>query len=271
MNDAKMQHQIELELLFNKNQLLKRIREEFTECKEFDFIEYITEKGIPQSFGIELMAQMALHKRANVSTIIGCLRHLCHSAQQCADLLYKSMEADLVDWSPDLEVFIVRFTISDDVQRELDMFQFPLPMVVPPEKVRSNKENGYLTSEGSIILRKNHHMDDVCLDHINRMNQVKLRINQNVAKMVKNQWRNLDKKKVDETNQDFIARKKAFEKYDKVAKDVLNILEKEGSEMYLTHKYDKRGRVYCQGYHVTYQGNAWNKAVIEFAEGEVIV
>jgi len=38
----------------------------------------------------------------------------------------------------------------------------------------------------------------------------------------------------------------------------------------LTHKYDKRGRCYSQGYHVNPQGNDWNKAVIEFAEKEPV-
>jgi DNA-directed RNA polymerase len=41
-----------------------------------------------------------------------------------------------------------------------------------------------------------------------------------------------------------------------------------GNRFWLTHKYDKRGRTYCQGYHVSYQGNDYNKACIEFADGE---
>jgi DNA-directed RNA polymerase len=43
-----------------------------------------------------------------------------------------------------------------------------------------------------------------------------------------------------------------------------------GNEFYLTHRYDKRGRCYAQGYHVNPQGNDWNKAVIELAEKEVV-
>ena len=74
-----------------------------------------------------------------------------------------------------------------------------------------------------------------------------------------------------ETRADFEKRRRAFEKYDRTAKDVIGLLQQEGSEFYLTHKYDKRGRTYCQGYHVTYQGAPWNKAVIEFADQEVTV
>ena len=127
-----------------------------------------------------------------------------------------------------------------------------------------------LTSGGSIILRNNHHNDDVCLDHINRVNKIRFVINTDTATMVKNKWRNLDKPKEGETKEDFEKRKKAFEKYDRTAKDVISLLVKEGNEFHLTHKYDKRGRIYCQGYHVSYQAAPWNKAVIEFADQEII-
>lgn len=270
MQDAMTQHQMELERLFNKNQLLPRIRQEFIQCKDVDFRKYMEAKGIPPEFGIELLTQMALHKRADLPILVGCLQYLCNSAQDCADLLYKAALADLVDWSPDLQIFVVKFTISNDVQQELDRFQFPLPMVVAPKEVVHNKQSGYLLTKGSIILRNNHHDEDVCLDHINRMNAIKLTINRDVATMVKNKWRNLDKPKEGETREDFERRRRAFEKYDRTAKDVIGLLQKEGSDFYLTHKYDKRGRTYCQGYHVTYQGATWNKAVVEFANQELV-
>lgn len=276
MQDALTQHQLqelhqkELEHLYNKNQLLPRIRSVFNEYTDFKFRDYCKAKNIPPDFGIECLTQMALHKRATLPIMVGCLQSMAESPQECADLLYLCAEADLMDWIPDLQQFVVIFTISAEVQEELDRFQFPLPMVVPPKLVKNNKENGYLTSKGSIILRNNHHMDDVCLDHINRVNAMRLTINHEVARMVKNKWRNLDKPKEGEAKQDFERRRRAFEKYDRTAKDVIKLLQQNGSDFYLTHKFDKRGRTYCQGYHVTYQGAAWNKAVIEFANQEVI-
>lgn len=270
MQDAKRQHQMELEQLFNKNQLLPRIRAEFTECKEFNFAEYMEEHGIPAKFGIECLVQMALHKRADLTIMVGCLQALTTTPQECADLLLKCAIADLIDWSPDLEIFVVKFTISADVQAELDCFQFPLPMIVEPTYVEHNMQTGYLNSKGSLILRNNHHEDDVCLDHINRMNRIKLTLNQQTVKLVKNKWRNLDKAKQGETKADFDRRRKAFEKYDRTAKDVIGLLQSHGEDFYLTHKYDKRGRTYCQGYHVTYQGAAWNKAVVEFSNKELV-
>lgn len=260
--------QIKLEQLFNKNQLMPRIKEEFTNCIQFNFLGYMMEKQIDILFGLDLLAQMALHKRTTLTTLIGILRHhFDNDGQKTADAIYKAADNDLVDYDPQIRMFIVRFEVSDDVQDQLDRFQFPLPMVVPPLQVRTNKQTGYLTSGGSIILKHNHHDDDVCLDHINRMNAIPFTINQHTASMVKNTWRNLDKVKPGESKDEFNRRKKAFDKYDRTAKDVIGFLPE---KFYLTHKYDKRGRVYCQGYHVTYQGAPWNKAVIEFADQELV-
>lgn len=177
---------------------------------------------------------------------------------------------DLVDWSAALKLFIVKFDISPEVQAEIDRFQYPLPMVIKPMKVRNNHDTGYILSRNSLILKKNHHDDDICLDHINRVNNIKFTLNFDTAHMIANSWRNLDKPKSGETKQDFDRRVRAFEKYDRTAKDVINLLVQYGNEFYLTHKYDKRGRIYCQGYHVNYQGAAWNKAVIELADKEFV-
>jgi DNA-directed RNA polymerase len=185
-------------------------------------------------------------------------------------MILKAAQADLMDWSPNLELFIVRFQISPETQEELDRFMYPLPMVVEPKPIRTNKDTGYFLGSGSVILKNNHHGDDVCLDHLNRVNRIKLTINMAVVKMVHNKWKNLERIKPGETREEFAARKKAFVKYDRVARDVVEFLMQESDHFYLTHKYDKRGRVYSQGYHVSDQGNDWNKAVIEFANREVI-
>ena len=71
--------------------------------------------------------------------------------------------------------------------------------------------------------------------------------------------------------EDYQKRVRAFQKYDRTARDVMTMVEVSGNgEFYLTHRYDKRGRCYSQGYHINYQGNSWNKAVVEFANGEVV-
>lgn len=267
-----LEFQIEIEKLFHKNQLFPRIKGEFTTCEEFDFEKHMLDHDIDVRFGFDLLVQMVLHKRANLPTLVGALRkHFDGDCQLTTDELLKAVQADLVDWSPVARQFIVKFGISPDVQEDLDRYQYPLPMVVPPKELTSNLDSGYYTGTGSVILRQNHHEEDVCLDHLNQVNKTKFRINQDVATTIKNRWRNLDKPKPDEEQGEYQKRVKAFEKYDRTAHDVMLHLGLAGEgEFYLTHKYDKRGRTYCQGYVVNYQGTAWNKAVIEFANQEVV-
>lgn len=272
--------QIETEKLFHKNQLFPRIKAEFFNSelrKGYDFRSHMLKHGINPDFGFDLLVQMVLHKRTTLPVLVGILRkhykgEIDGGCQRTTDELLKACEADLVDWNPGTRQFIIRYDITSDVQEELDRYQYPLPMVVEPREIKTNEDTGYYTSRNSVILRQNHHDEDVCLDHLNRMNQVKLRINAKVVMTIKNSWRNLDKPKPDEEREDYLKRVRAFERYDRSVHDVLFHLGiANENEFWLTHKYDKRGRTYCQGYYVNYQGHSWNKAVVEFVNQEVTV
>ncbi len=272
-NQALTQQQIDLERLYNKNQLIPRIRAEFEENPDVDFDKVFEHYQIPKALGYAFLVQLVLHKRCSLGTMVAILRHHCDTAQEVADHIKTMCEADLAHWQPYSSTLIVAINITQDVQHELDLFQFPLPMVVEPKQVISNRDTGYLSdpvNKGSVILKKNHHEDDVCLDHINRMNKVRFKLDMETAHMIQNSWRNLDKPKEGETKEDFEKRKKAFDKYDRTAKAVMAEINRIGDHFHLTHKYDKRGRVYSQGYHVNYQGAAWNKAVIQLADAEVV-
>ena len=267
--DILIQKQMELEQLYSKHNTNRRIRDEFIQTEVFGPI--MEAAGIPEDFGYDVLVQMALHKRCDLPTLVGILRHHFdvekNSCQLTADMILRCAHADLLDWNDELFQFIVIYTITDDIQEEIDRFQYPLPMVVAPRRISTNKDTGYLVNgRGSVILKDNHHEDDVCLDHLNRLNAIPFSIDLETATMVKNQWRNLDKPKQGESNEEFMERVRAFEKYDRTAKDVIDRVTEYGNEFYLTHAYDKRGRTYCRGYHVNYQGNEWNKAAVQLAE-----
>jgi len=265
--DALVNKQLELEKLYSKNQLIPRIKEEF-KASEIPFQKHMEEQGIDIEFGFNLLVQMALHKRATLPTLVGILRHHFDNSQATADALLKASEIGLVDWHEELRVFIVRFTISDELQLELDRFQFPLPMIIPPNRIKNNKTSGYLTGSNSVILQDNHHDEDVCLDHLNRVNQTRFTINQDVVRFIQNKWKNLDHAKPGEDLKIFEQRRKAFAKYDSTTKMVIQLVLEQSEVFHLTHRYDKRGRIYPMGYHINYAGNDWNKACVEFADKE---
>lgn len=267
--EDKVTTQIEMERMYAKNQLIHRIKKEFLDAGA---LEGLAEKGIDGAFGLDLLVQMYLHKRTTVEVLVGILwRHFLHHEnpfQACADALYEAVEKDLADYQ--MNQFVVKWMISPEVQKEIDQYQYPLPMIVPPNEIKDNKTTGYMTIKGSVILKNNHHEDDVCLEHLNKMNSIKLCINEHTLSMVRNEWKNLDQPKDGEEVKEYLKRVKAFEKYDKTSRDILDGLFMMGNEFYLTHKYDKRGRTYCQGYHVNTMGSPWNKALIEFADKELV-
>lgn len=267
--DSKYKLQTELERLYSKNELMPRMSQYFID-EGFDAL--FEEAGFDPKMGITLLVQMALHKRCDAATLIGIMKNHFDSPQECANTLEDMAEIGYVKWDDKLRIFITQFTIPASLQAEIDQFQFPLPMVVEPRKLKCNRDTGYLVSgaKASVILKDNHTEDDVCLDHLNRVNRVKLTLDIDTALMVENKWKDIDKRKSGETAEKFEKRKRAFVKYNKHALKVFDKLLEEGNEFYMTHRYDKRGRTYCQGYYVNPQGNEWNKATVAFANQEVV-
>lgn len=279
--------QSELERLFNKNQRTKRIKTEF----DIELFHTMCDNAnIPRDFCLNLVTQMVIHKRTNASVLIGILHHHFEfdtdgetrsrnrAMQATADALEAAIENDFVNYDRNRSEFIQSLFLTPEVTQELDRYQYPLPMIVTPKSVKNNRSNGYLssTTTDSLVVLKGTKADgfyedsDVCIEHLDSMNKIPLSINTDVVHLIDNKWKDLDKKRNGETNDAYQKRLKAFRRYDSSSKDVVNALSTMRDKIWLTHKYDRRGRVYCQGYHVTYQGNEWNKAMIEFSNKEVM-
>lgn len=263
--------QIELEELHAKSQLLPALREDYRPEIEAQLIEM----GINVEFALDLLAQAWLHKQAPVETFVGILRHHFETeakpAQACADAIWEACEVDLVDYDPqagEMGRIFFKHAPTAETQARIARFQYPLPMIEKPQEVRHNRQTGYRTIKDSLILKNNHHDEDICLDHINRVNGIKLKLNPDVVAFVQNSWKNLDKRKPGETREAYQKRVKAFHKYDTDARDVIDAMLLQGDGFWVTHRYDKRGRTYAAAYHCNYQGNDWSKAVIEFAQAE---
>lgn len=284
--------QEELEKLYASNQLIPTMREDFRQ--DFgDALMALEQEGeyqsvpCPMKFLLDLMVQAALHKRAPLEAMVSILAHhfkrldgIKNPYQACVDAIELAANHDLVDinertrsWDESLitEVVVI-YEVRPETQRRLDLFQYPLPMIEKPQEVRTNKDTGYRTIRGSLILKKNHIEEDICLDHINRLNSQALAVNQDAVQFMQNSWKNLDKRKLGEDREEFLARQKAFRKYDRTSRDVLAAMlvhQSKGEDgIYLTHKYDKRGRTYAQGYHFQYQSNDWCKACVTFFHKE---
>lgn len=262
--------QIMAEEVYAKHHMMPFLREGYAT----DFTESLDADGFDIRMGVEFLVQVALHKRVDISTMVGLLRRFFeaeeHPAQAAADAIYDLIDEGYAHWDQEDEKIIVRFQISKKIQDQLDLYQYPVPMVVPPQEVETNRDTGYFTIRNSLILKNNHHGEDICLDHINRVNAIPLAINADVSAFVKNRWKNIDRQKKDETVREFKDRQKAFNRFNRVSRQVIQELLGADRQFWLTHKVDKRGRTYCQGYHISYQSNDFSKALIEFADKEIL-
>jgi hypothetical protein len=122
---------------------------------------------------------------------------------------------------------------------------------------------------GSFILggRINYHTGNICLDHLNRMNSIQLKLNKPFLRKYEeaptftftDKDGNYDPDKEHQWEL-FIAN--SYRSYIK--------LVRAGNRFHLLHRYDKRGRCYAAGYHINTQGSSFKKAIVQLANAEVV-
>jgi len=152
--------------------------------------------------------------------------------------------------------------LPDEMMEFIINTQFLPPMLCEPLEVTNNSTSGYLTHNDSVILGKgNHHTGELCLDVINKMNKVCLKLDTAFLSHVEeNPTSVLDTQ--EKRDQWLVFKKQSYSFY--------LLIAKQSNEFYLTHKVDKRGRIYSQGYHLNTQGTPFKKAMVELANEELI-
>jgi hypothetical protein len=135
-------------------------------------------------------------------------------------------------------------------------------MVCEPLELKSNLDSGYLTHKDSLILgRGNHHAGDICLDVLNRMNRVALKLDTDFLRTVEEE---------PTFELDTSEKRSMWLNFKAQSARMYMLMHNLGNEFYLTHKVDKRGRIYAQGYHINTQGAAYKKAMVDLANEELV-
>ena len=146
---------------------------------------------------------------------------------------------------------------------------------------------------GSLILGNhiNHHDEDICIEHLDRMNAVPLQLNTALldAYQEKPKLSLAEKdalmpayvrecfnenpeqyKRIYAEHWETYKQKIQWEKFvEESAAKYAEVIDR-GNLFYLHHKYDKRGRTYAQGYHIDTQGASFKKAIVQLANTECI-
>lgn len=157
---------------------------------------------------------------------------------------------------------VSRIPLSERLVTFIEESQFLPPMVCEPLELTHNYSSGYLTHNDSLILGTgNHHDGDICLDVLNTMNKVALKLDTDfLCKVEEEPTFELDTQdKLDQWNR---FKEQSYMMY--------SLLASQGNRFYFNHKVDKRGRIYSVGYHVSTQGTSFKKASLEFAKEELV-
>ena len=138
--------------------------------------------------------------------------------------------------------------------------QYLPPMVCVPRTLTNNFTSGYLTHNDSVILGNgNQHDGDLCLDVLNTMNSVALKLNTAfLCSLEETPTFAIDT--AEKAHQWAAFKRQSYTFY--------SLIAQAGNRFFLTHKVDKRGRIYASGYHISTQGTSFKKAMIELHHEE---
>jgi hypothetical protein len=157
---------------------------------------------------------------------------------------------------------VSRIPLSERLLGFIERSECLPPMVCAPLELTHNFSSGYLTHNDSLILGSgNHHDGDICLDVLNLMNSVPLCLDTDFLSQVE------EEPTFTFEDQDQVEHWQAFKRQ---SYHFYLTLVEHGNRFYFTHKVDKRGRIYSQGYHLNSQGASFKKAMLEFADQEIV-
>jgi len=214
-------------------------------------IAYSLKPELFTSVSAQIAARLKFSDRTEaITTVAELMAVLCNT--DAFDITKENKQASLM--------VVSRIPLSPELIKFIEHSQYLPPMVCSPLELTHNFSSGYLTHNDSLILGSgNHHDGDLCLDVLNTMNNVALSLNVPFLCNVEEEPTfELDTQ--DKTDGWNAFKRQSYMFYE--------LMEEQGNEFYLTHKVDKRGRIYSCGYHITTQGTAFKKAMLDFAKKE---
>lgn len=216
-------------------------------------IAYFQREELFTSVAAQLASRLKFSDKTEaITTVAELIAVLCDT--DLFDINKASRQASLM--------LISRVPLSDSLKKYIENSQYLPPMVCEPLELTHNYSSGYLTHNDSLLLGSgNHHDGDLCLDVLNIMNSVPLKLDTEfLCTLEEEPTFDLDtQEKIDQWN---TFKEQSYMFY--------SLLVSQGNRLYFNHKVDKRGRIYACGYHISTQGTAFKKASLELADEEIV-
>jgi hypothetical protein len=214
-------------------------------------VAYVQRAELFTSVTAKLASRLNFSDRTEaITTVAELLAVLCGT--DAFDIFKESRQASLQ--------VVSRIPLSAELVHFVENSEVLPPMVCEPMELKHNHSSGYLTHNDSLLLGSgNHHDGDLCLDVLNTMNKVALKLDTEFLSKVE-EMPTFELDDQDKTDQWLNFKRQSYHFYKLLAHNTL----------YFTHKVDKRGRIYSQGYHLNPQGASFKKAMVELAHEELV-
>ena len=152
------------------------------------------------------------------------------------------------------------FALEADTAAFVEQTKYLPPMICKPVAWLDNMNGGHLQGSSSVLLgHLNHHEDNQALDVINMLQDISWSLNEMVD-YVEKPNKSLDT--ADQKQQFAVLQADSLQVYDELMHN--------GNQFHFVWKFDKRGRMYSQGYHCNLQSTEYKKAILNFTKEELI-
>jgi len=192
-----------------------------------------------------------------------------HDIQTCADILWLINQTDLilVEILDDTRYIKANMALSDELVNRLTIMCVLPPMMTKPRPLRRNDSCGYLTiNKDSLILgdKENYHDECISLDVLNTLNSQALQLDLDICYKFEKEF----KSEFDKDTDEYRNQRKTYER----AKEQFEFFRDKIQDhtIHFTHKVDKRGRVYSQGYAFNCQGSSYDKSYLQLKVKEFV-
>lgn len=258
-----IKHNVEIDSMFKSIEIA--IQQQLDRSSEFytsKRVRYITlKKHTSYEIALELICNVLLLGTSTLqahATILGNNFHEdpIAAVKSGAELLaiaessglYEIVHSSVSDTGTTM--LIPLYEVDDDIAQWIRATMYLPPMVEKPREWTTNTDGGlYLTKTSCILGPNNHHEETQALDVLNKLQSI--------------EWTHSSISNLDEPIKD----DEGFSQRATQSKYVRSITP---DTFYFVWKYDKRGRLYSQGYDINLQGDEYRKASIEFKNKEII-
>ncbi len=240
----------------SKNRRIAQLQNMDIEAMVIDIfvgIAYFQRPELFTSASSQIATRLKLSDRVEAITCTAeILAILCNT--DAFDIDKKSKMASLT--------LVSRIPLEEELIKFIERSQYLPPMLCKPLSLKHNYSSGYLTHNDSLILGSgNHHDGDLCLDVLNTISSVALKIDNTFI---------LNVPELPTFELDTPEKETEWEHFKRDSQHFYCLMIQQGNKFYLNHKVDKRGRVYASGYHISTEGTPYKKAMLEFHKQEIV-